>query len=223
MSLTTSSATYGEARDWYRDRYQAVYVSRNRWLLATLVALGLAVAQAAALVVLVPLKTSVPFLIKEETTGVVTTLQPLQGSPAVTFDESVHKYFLGRYVSFRETYDPSDLAENYRAVETMSSPSAAGLFKASIVTSNPASPIVRYGTKTQRSVRIKSIVFLNPQTAQVRFITQETSGSSTSQASHWIATVTYGFGPASVLESNRFINPLGFTVTHYRIDQEVVP
>ena len=93
----------GEALDWQADRYQAVYISRNRWLVTALAALGLATFQAAALVILLPLKSSVPFLIKEETTGAVITLRPLAGDPSVTYSESLRKYFLGRYLIARET------------------------------------------------------------------------------------------------------------------------
>ena len=93
----------GEALDWQADRYQAVYISRNRWLVTALAALGLAAFQAAALMILLPLKSSVPFLIKEETTGAVITLRPLAGDPSVTYSESLRKYFLGRYLIARET------------------------------------------------------------------------------------------------------------------------
>ena len=77
---------HAPAYDWYADRYQAIMVSRNRWLVTALVSLGLALAQAGALLCLTPLKTSVPFLIKEETSGAVTTVLPLTG------DASTRRY-----------------------------------------------------------------------------------------------------------------------------------
>ena len=44
------------ACDWYADRYQSIFVSRNRWLVTAILALGLSLAQAIALIALVPLK-----------------------------------------------------------------------------------------------------------------------------------------------------------------------
>ena len=211
-----------QARDWHADRYQAVYVSRNRWLVTALAGLTLAGLQAAALVCLVPLKTAVPFLIKEETSGAVTTLVPLSGKAPITYSEAVRKYFLARYVVDRETYDPMDLAENYQAVELMSLGTEERLFHQLIASTNPASPIVLYGREARRTIRIKSIAFLNDRTAQIRFTATVQRSSSLPSSSDWIATVAFKFGPVSSLEAERLVNPLGFSVTHYRIDQEVL-
>ena len=211
------------ALDWYADRYEAVYVSRNRWLVTAWSSLALALIQGIALVALVPLKTSVPFLIKEESTGAVTTVRPLAGNPAVTYSESVRKYFLTRYLITRETYDAMDLAENFRAVDLMSDRAESGRFHQTIASSNPASPLVIYGKLGRRLVRIKSIAFLNDHTAQIRFTATDQRSSSLPSPSEWIATVAYSFGPAPSSEADRLMNPLGFLVTRYRTDQEVAP
>ncbi len=214
---------HGEALDWQTDRYQAVYISRNRWLVTSLVALGLATLQAAALVILLPLKTSVPFLIKEEISGAVITLRPLAGNSSVTYSESLRKYFLAHYLIARETYDPTDLRNNYHAVDLMSGGNESRLFRQGVDPASPSSPIHVYGTQTRRTIRIKSIAFLNPDTAQIRFMATEEHISDSPKMSDWIATLAYRFGPAPAEDAERLVNPLGFSVTHYRIDQEVIP
>jgi type IV secretion system protein VirB8 len=221
--MTEALPLHDDALDWHADRYQAVYVSRNRWLVTALAALGLAVFQAAALVILLPLKTSVPFLIKEETSGAVVTLRPLAGDPSVTYSESLRKYFLARYLIARETYDPMDLRDNYHAVDLMSGVNESRLFRQAVDTANPASPIHVYGAQTRRTIRIKSIAFLSTDTAQIRFTATEEHISAPSKMSEWIATLAYRFGLAPTEDSERLVNPLGFSVTHYRIDQEVIP
>jgi type IV secretion system protein VirB8 len=218
----TTPKTENDAYDWYADRYQSIYVSRNRWFVAAGAALTLAALQALALVCLLPLKTSVPFLIKEETSGTVTTLTRLNGDDAVTYSEAVRKYFLARYIIARETYDSVDLAENYRAVDLMSGETERRIFKDAITSSNPASPLVVYGASGRRLTRIKSIVFLNSSTAQIRFSATVQRSSSLPSPSEWIATVAFKFGSVPGGEAERLVNPLGFCVTHYRIDQEVV-
>jgi len=215
--------TQTQAYDWFADRYQAIFVSRNRWLLTALVGLMLAMMQAAALLFLIPLKTSVPFLVKEETSGAVTTVTRLQGDSTVTYSEAVRKYFLARYVLFRETYDPIDLAENYRAVGLMSSEPERRAFDQAIASSNPASPLNVYGGRARRLIRIKSIAFLSPQTAQVRLSAIEERSTAQAVTREWIVTIAFHFGALPALEAERLVNPLGFTVTHYRIDQEVIP
>jgi type IV secretion system protein VirB8 len=212
-----------EAYDWYADRYESIYVSRNRWLVTALTSLILAALQAGALLCLVPLKTSVPFLVKEEASGAITTVTRLAGNGSITYDEAVRKFFLGRYLSQRETYDPVDLADNYRAVDLMSDQAESRAFKEAISSSNRSSPVIVYGNQARRLIRMKSIVFLNDHTAQIRFTATVQRSASLPQPSDWIATVAFRFGPPPSLEADRLVNPLGFAVTHYRIDQEVVP
>jgi type IV secretion system protein VirB8 len=217
----TELARNDEACSWYADRYQSVFVSRNRWLLTAILALGLAFAQAVALVCLMPLKTSVPFVIREEVSGAITTVTPLSGDNSITYQESARKYFLARYVISRETYDPAGLAENYRAVELMSGSEEARAFLASIAQSNPRSPLRVYGQNTKRLIRIKSISFLNEHLAQIR-LTAVYKNSSGESSGDWVALVGFRFGPAPAVEEDRLINPLGFIVTSYRLDQEVI-
>jgi type IV secretion system protein VirB8 len=208
--------------DWYADRYQSIFVSRNRWLVTAILALILASAQAAALLCLVPLKTLVPYVIKEEVSGAITTVAPLAGDSSITYQESARKYFLARYIIARETYDPAGLAENYEAVALMSGPDEAREFHQSIAQANPHSPIVIYGQKTKRLIRVKSISFLNDSLAQIRLAATEKSNSGQEATSDWVALVGFKFAAAPTLESERLINPLGFLVTSYRLDQEVV-
>jgi type IV secretion system protein VirB8 len=222
MTEVVPSEVDTAACDWYADRYQSIFVSRNRWLVAAVVSLGLALAQALALVGLVPLKTSVPFVIKEEVSGAITTVAPLTGDNSVTYQESARKYFLARYVISREGYDPAGLAENYTVVGLMSDPEEAQEFKRSIAQTNPRSPIRVFGQTINRSIRVKSISFLNDRLAQVRLTANDKTRSAVETTSEWVALVGFRFGPAPASESDRLINPLGFYVTSYRLDQEVV-
>lgn len=222
MTEAVPSTIDAAACDWYADRYQSIFVSRNRWLVTALVSLALALAQALALVGLVPLKTSVPFVIKEEVSGAVTTVAPLTGDNSVTYQESARKYFLARYVISRETYDPAGLADNYTSVGLMSDPEEAQEFNKSIAQANPHSPIRVFGQAIKRSIRVKSISFLNERLAQIRLTASDKSRSGTETTSEWVALVGFRFGPASSSESDRLINPLGFYVVSYRLDQEVV-
>ncbi len=98
MTQNSGSVPESAAYDWYVDRYQSVFVSRNRWLVTAIAALILASAQAAALLCLIPLKTSIPYVIKEEVSGAITTVAPLTGDSSITYQESARKYFLARYI-----------------------------------------------------------------------------------------------------------------------------
>ena len=88
------------------------------------------------------------------------------------------KAFLAKYVIARETYDPQDLKENYQAVRLMSDPAEGLRVDNQLSPTNPASPLNRYQTHTVRTVRVKSVSFLNRRTAQVRFTSTETMRTS---------------------------------------------
>jgi type IV secretion system protein VirB8 len=222
MKLSESTKE-SPAMDWYEDRYQSIYISRNRWFVTALAAGGLAILQALALVLLIPLKTAVPFLIKEELSGAITTVRPLMGDESVTYNESVKKFFLSRYVTCRETFDLSDLKENYHAVELMSDDNETTLFNSYIAPTNPQNPFKLYNQNTKRFIRPKSITFLNNQTALIRFTAIEKRSNAEEKQSQWIATVGFRFGQVPAVETERLVNPLGFLVTNYRVDQEVIP
>jgi type IV secretion system protein VirB8 len=117
----------------------------------------------------------------------------------------------------------TDLADNYRAVTLMSGREEDRLFRASIAANNPASPVVVFGPTMRRTIHIKSIAFLHDGMAQIRFTATDQRSASAPKSSDWIATVAYKFAAAPSLEADRLINPLGFSVLHYRIDQEVIP
>jgi len=219
---SNAQSTNAVALDWFQDRYQSILVSRNRWLVTACLSLGLAICQALAILCLAPLKTTVPYLVREETSGAVTTLTALSGQPGATYSEAVRKYFLGKYVVARETYDATDVLQGYRTVELLSDTAERGLFHQQIASNNPASPVVLYGSQAKRYVRIKSISFLSDKAAQVRFTALERRGSSPDKVSDWIATLAFDLGGVSSSEEDRLINPLGFVVSSYRIDQEVV-
>ena len=138
------------------------------------------------------------------------------------YSESLRKYFLGRYLIARETYDSTDLRDNYHAVDLMSGGNESRLFRQWADPSNPASPIHVYGVSARRTIRIKSIAFLNTDQAQIRFTATEEHTSAPPKMSDWIATMAYRFGFAPAEDAARLVNPLGFSVTHYRIDQEVI-
>jgi type IV secretion system protein VirB8 len=65
------------------------------------------------------------------------------------------------------------------------------------------------------------VSFLNKRTAQVRFSSTETSQTAKKEDA-WVAIVSFRFVNLPETEEDRFINPLGFQVTAYRVDQELV-
>ena len=57
--------------------------------------------------------------------------------------------------------------------------------------------------------------------ANVRF-TRTVRKAQEVQANDWIATLTFSYTQAPMLESDRLRNPLGFQVQNYRADPEIL-
>jgi type IV secretion system protein VirB8 len=214
---------FDTANDWHAEKYASAVASRNRWLLAAIVASVLALLCIVALIGLTPLKTVEPYLVKEDSkSGLVTVLRPMR-EEGITAGEALRKYFTVQYVRAREIFDPADIQHAYQTVMLLSDIDAGREYDRWINPGNPASPVAVYGAKRiKRLVAIRSIAFLAPDTAQVRFTAVEKIDTS-ERPSYWIATLQFRFVQNSADEEERLINPVGFKVTSYRTDPEVTP
>ncbi len=212
--------------EWYQDLYRSATVSRNRWLLVGVISLILVWMEALALVFITPLKTVEPYVIQvDNKSGMTTVLKPLRdgNENSLSEEEAVTKSFIVKYVVSRETYDPQDLNRNYDLVRLMSSQDEAKKFDDSVSNGNPTSPVERYKTTMTRTVRISSVSFLDQKkkTVQVRFVTTDTGRNETKE-NYWVAILTFRYINAPMDENDRLNNPLGFQITSYRIDQELI-
>lgn len=226
------ASTIEAKKNWYADRYQTVVVQRNMLLIALVLTLAGIIFSVLAVVKITTSKTIEPFVIEiEDKTGITNVIRPLQPEK-YEYNEVLRRYFLTMYLNAREGYSPSLIDYNYyKVVALLSSGPVYNIFKYAISQNNPDSPIRELGQEFQRGVRIKSITYLTPgqgQTgflAQVRFFTYDYSISGTADQStnqkHKLATVNFSFADLQLTEEQRAVNPLGFQVTGYRLDDEV--
>lgn len=212
-----------EARRWDQDRLAAALRSRRlAWTIAS-VASGLTVVAIAAVAVLTPLKTTEPFVVRvDRSTGAVDVVRGLSSAEGpATYDEAVSKYFLGQYVRAREGYLDPAAEESFVLVSILSAGSEQRRWADLYRGSNPASPQNLYGPGAEAVVSIRAIGFINAGVANVRFHRTVRQAQQVVE-SDWIATIAFTFTRAPMSEPDRLRNPLGFQVTSYRADPEVV-
>jgi type IV secretion system protein VirB8 len=215
------SRYYQEAASWASDIHGALRASRRvAWIFAAAAAV-IAVLEAFALAALAPLKTVVPYAITvDRQTGYVETVRGLKPG-ALSQDQAVVQSFLVQYVISRETFDATDLREQYHKVLLWSSGAAREQYEQLMRKTTPASPLNLYSPTTLVGVTVKSVSLLTPTTALVRFdTTRQDAGSSTGSAQSWTAVIAFHFSNAPMTMGDRFLNPLGFQVTRYRRDAE---
>lgn len=213
-----------DARRFDQDRLLTARRSTQlAWSVASVASI-IACAGVVAVAALAPLKSVEPFVIRvDQATGVPEVMTALTDGQE-EYDEAVTKYFLALYVRTREGYSYAARSVIFDHVQILSGPEEQAEFSEYYNASNPDSPQYVFGKKTKAEVEIRSVSFLDDGLAQVRFyrITRN-EDDDVERRSQWVATLTYTFdGQAEISAQDRMINPLGFIVTDYRADPEVV-
>lgn len=211
-----------EARSFDYDlRVRSDRSRRLAWAVAS-VSGAIAVAACTAVAMLAPLKTVEPFVIRvDSATGVPEVMTSLSDGQE-EYDEAVSKYFLARYIRTREGYSFATREAIFREVQLLSSRQEQAEFSEFYNASNPESPQFLYGKHAKADVSVRSIAFIGEDLAQVRFSKTVTERDERVRTL-WVATVQFNFQSDAVIsDQDRLINPLGFIVTDYRADPEVI-
>lgn len=212
-----------ESKNWYKDRYQYVLVQRKLLALITLLSLVCTLVTVIVIAYLTPLKTVEPFVIQvDQKSGITQTVDPLTVKE-LTANEAVNNFFIVQYIRSRETYNIRDLARAYDLVRIMSEREKVyPEFVRQADPNNPRSNAARLGSTGTRSVKFKSIAYLNPQLVQARLLIEEKSDNGGYFQQHKIALVAFEYVKMNLTIEERYTNPLGFRVTDYRLDEDVL-
>jgi type IV secretion system protein VirB8 len=221
---SAKAAYFEQSQSWAADKSDGLEASRR---IAWWVAIGacvLALAEAVALVMLLPLKTVVPYtLLVDRQTGSVQKLDPIAGE-RIAPDSALTQSFLVQYVIARESFDRVTVQNEYRKVALWTADAARPAYVNTMQINNPDSPLVRLPAGTAIETRIRSVSSLGGQTALVRFETMQRARDGATQAvQNWAAVVDYRFSQGPMAAEDRYINPLGFQVVRYTRNPETLP
>lgn len=212
---------FAAARTWADGQVKAsAREVRIAWRVAAGAA-GIALLLALALVLLVPLKSVQPYVLTvDRNTGAVEAANTLQNG-RLSQNEAVIQAQLAGYVIARETFDSSDLAQQYRRVQIMSAPPVARAYVAHMAANNPDSPLNTLNRGDTVSIKVRSVSLIAEGAGIVRFTATRTPvGSATGEPRNYVAAVSFGFNGRPLRPADRYDNPLGFQVTRYRRDEE---
>jgi type IV secretion system protein VirB8 len=223
LKVPSRDAYYAEAESWSEAAARASRASRRiAWIVAA-TAGGIALMEAIALVALVPLKDTIPYVVTvDRQTGYVELAQKLAPGGALTQQQAVIQSALVQYVLARETFDATDLKEQYRRVQLWSDEPTRQAYVRWMAKVNQDSPLNLYPASTTLKITVKSVSMLNGTSALVRYDAERVDPAATSsQLQSFTATIGFRFSGEPMRMEDRFANPLGFQVTHYRRDSEV--
>ena len=221
--MTDREEYFAAARTWAEGQSATgARETRIAWRVAAgagLIALLLAL----ALVFLVPLKSVEPYVLTvDRQTGAVEAANTLQEGK-LSQNEAVIQAQLAGYVIARETFDSTDLAQQYRRVQIMSSRQVGATYVAEMAANNPASPLNTLSRGDTVTIKIRSVSLIADGAGLVRFTaTRSALGTAGGQSTNFVAAISFGFNGRALRAADRYDNPLGFQVTRYRRDVEAI-
>lgn len=206
---------------------------RRAWMVAS-ASLVMSLILAGGYFYFLPLKEKVPYLVMADAytgTSTVARLRDDFVNPSIATSEAINKANISHFVMARESYDASQIGErDWSTVFAMAAPHVTSGYSQLFGPTNPNNPIKIFGKEKTVRVKILSIQLNGEQNtgpkakvATVRFqrsVLNKTSGASEPLDSK-IATIEYLYkSNLKMDERNRVLNPLGFQVTGYRVDND---
>lgn len=206
-------------------RYLVEKSNRRAWLIAFL-SIFISIISVTAVVFLTPLKSVEPYVIRvDNTTGMVDIITSVNQTEFVSDNEALDKYFTTSYVKIREGYFYNILQNDYTTVQIWSSPEVSSDYLKIYEGDNSRVDIFK--NRTEIDVEINSVTLGNSngmKMATIRFnqIYKDAKSRTITNKKAKIVTLAYDYSPQSLMtENERLINPLGFKVLTYRVDDEV--
>lgn len=217
---------YGLATAWDEELYASLRKSRKLAWIVTGVSLAMASMSVFAVAMLTPLKETQPYVISiDESSGYLQELRQLDRSAVLTEQEAIVQAQLVSYVVTFETFDAADRDRRNNINRLTSDTTVRTQY-----IGRQSAYGEEFNTNVQRLVNIKSVSLddeFSPNDptvgrALIRFSTNIVIRGQKQEAEHWIANISYSFVDLNITNEERFINPLGFIVTSYRVDPETV-
>ena len=176
------------------------------------------------LCLLMPLKSVEPFVIQTYKSTGLSTILHIANTQDIPVNEMTNKYWLSQYVLAREGYDWQTIDQEYFKVRELSLPKVFEPYASQFGASNKNGLDSTLKDNYRIIVRLNSVVINNDYIATVRFakVTYDKNANVETDSKTWTATIAFEYFPDfDVSEERRLVNPFGFKVTSYRVDEEI--
>jgi type IV secretion system protein VirB8 len=217
--LEAQSWDFDRAADLRRSARVAWWAAGAGWVCA--------VASAVALALLMPLKRVDPFVVRvDNSTGIVDVVPMYTG--ATKPQEAVTRYFLTHYLTVCERFNFATAESDYEECGSFHSAQRNQAWYALWSTTNAGSPLNLHKDGSSVRVQVNSVSFFTRASglsdlAQVRYLKAARQGAGGEETfTHWVATIQYAYAEPAKDPKTRRWNPLGFKVTDFRSEPEVL-
>ena len=176
---------------------------------------------AGAIWIMSPLKQGVPYVFQVDKYTGQSTLIRVADPQSIPRTELMDKYWVTEYIRSRETYDYNTVDAEFRRVREMTMADQFGPYMKQFQGEQSLDRVL--GPAKMIRIEILSVGIEGDGIARVRFIRRRinTANMAPESESYWTATVGFQYMPNYTTAGDRLlINPFGFKVTSYRLDQE---
>ncbi|MDX5526726.1 MAG: type IV secretion system protein [Wolbachia endosymbiont of Andrena nigroaenea] len=208
--------------DWNSNRYSTVIAQRNILLLFALILLATISISILVIFKISTSSTIEPFVIEiDKKSGIVQLVDPVTVKQ-YSANKALNDYFISEYIKAREVFDPYHYKYNYYTkVRLFSSPNVYNEFR-NYVGSQNMDDLFNLYSDTKSEFKIRSIQKLGNDALQVRFFVEFIRKDGSSTRKNKIVIMSYRYASLEMDDQQRYINPLGFQVISYRVDDEYV-
>jgi type IV secretion system protein VirB8 len=205
-------------KTWFEERYEMALIQRNLVFFVASVSI-ITVAVAVFAVTKISLsKEFDPFVIQiENSTGLAKVVNPIT-SEILGGNEALARYFIKRYVISREAYNPVDFETRARQIVRLLSTSQVYNNYMGYIKDKLNDPTILYGQKNTTYLTVKSWSKLDSKRYVFRFSITETVGDR--KVLNKIAIIDYDYVPMSLSADDEDINPVGFQIKGYKVDDD---
>ena len=232
--VTAKKATYdfiNAAKEFETSRNGDIERSRLiAWRVAA-ASMACFVMSVVAIMLMTPLKERFPYVVRiDNNTGATDIVNTLSDAKS-NYGDEVSKFFAAQYVRLVEGYDWYTLQSQVNQAMMFSDANMQSQLQKKYAM--PTAPHKIYKNNQRVNVKINNVSIIDPKgILQVRFTTtvEPMNGGTYSvqtntitpepQVTNHIATIGYDYVNVPTLDDVRLVNPLGFTVKTYRVDDD---
>jgi type IV secretion system protein VirB8 len=223
-AVTSETATeyFRQVRSYADDRLRT---TRRIAGLAWAVAIGFACVSGATSFVAVKLALRPvpdPIVLRvDNATGMVDRVYDVDGG-SMAASEAEQRHWLWQFVLAAEglSSDRTERRRNFDTVTLMSTSDVQNRYAERVSGANPLSPQVVLGPTGQATLSWVSTTFIGRNLAQVRYVLIARKGDNVLPRRNMVATVAFDFAKGPVSGGAVNVNPRGFLVTSYHVDEE---
>ena len=213
---------FQKGSEWDANRVSDALASRRRAYIVAAAEAVIIIALVAAIIAILPLRRTVPYLIKVDAGGNVEVLQTFDNRQ-IGKQELTDQYWARTYVKAREQYNWWMIGSDYETVTRLTNQNIVGEYSSLFVGDKGMDKV--FGENTERSIKILSVTpsITQPNTMVLRFErTTKSKGMTVEHPTTFVAQLAFRYQVKTVgAQSDLQQNPLGYEVISYRRDAEV--